>query len=119
MKGHPSQWINSGLTCRDIADRASDYLEEQLPVLTNVRVGLHLTSCRRCRAYIQQLALVSSTLRTLPKIYPSPLNRLRLHQHFAAHHLHQTNRSLFLCKSQPCLPTDTHDHSIRYDDVEF
>jgi len=86
MKDHPSQWIRSGLTCRDVTDRASEYLDDCLSVLTKVRVGLHLASCARCRAYMKQIDLVSSTLRSLPKLYPSPVNRLRLRQGFAARH---------------------------------
>ena len=86
MKDHPSQWIHSGLTCRDVTDRASEYLDDRLPILTKVRVGLHLASCAHCRAYMKQIDLVSSALRSLPKLYPSPLNRLRLRQRFAASH---------------------------------
>ena len=86
MNDHPSQWIPSGLTCRDVTDRASEYLDDRLPILTKVRVGLHLASCAHCRAYVKQIDLVSSALRSLPKLYPSPLNRLRLRQRFAARH---------------------------------
>ena len=86
MKDHPSQWIHSGLTCRDVAERASEYLDDRLPLLTKVRIGLHLMSCAHCRAYVKQINLVSSALRSLPKLYPSPLNRLRLSQWFAARH---------------------------------
>ena len=86
MKDHPSQWIHSGLTCRDLTDRASEYLDDRLPILTKVRVGLHLASCAHCRAYMEQIDLVSSALRSLPKLYPSPLNRLCLSERFAARH---------------------------------
>ena len=86
MKDHPLQWIHSGLTCRDVTDRASKYLDDRIPILTNVRVGLHLASCAHCRAYMKQIDLVSSALRSLPKLYPSPLNRFRLRQRFAARH---------------------------------
>ena len=86
MNDHPSQWIPSGLTCRDVTDRASEYLDDRLPILTKVRVGLHLASCAHCRAYVKQIDLVSSALRSLPKLYPSPLNRLRLSERFAARH---------------------------------
>ena len=86
MKDHPSQWIPSGLTCRDVTDRASEYLDDRLPILTKVRVGLHLASCAHCRAYMKQIDLVSSALRSLPKLYPSPLNRLCLSKRFAARH---------------------------------
>jgi len=85
MKDHPSQWIHSGLTCRDVTDRASEYLDDRLPVLTNVRVGLHLASCAHCRAYVKQIKLVCETLAFFPKQAPSPITRLRLRQQFAAH----------------------------------
>jgi predicted anti-sigma-YlaC factor YlaD len=69
MKDHPSQWINSGLTCRDVARNASDYDEDRLPVFTKIRIGLHLASCADCRAYARQMALVRDALGRLPKIY--------------------------------------------------
>ena len=84
MKDHPSQWVQSGLTCRDVTSRASEYLDNRLAILTNVRVGLHLASCASCRAYVTQISLVSTALRRLPALYPSALNRLRLRQQFAA-----------------------------------
>jgi anti-sigma factor RsiW len=86
MKDHPSQWIHSGLTCRDVAEWATDYLEDRLPALTAIRIGLHVTSCAHCRAYVKQIDLVSSALRRLPKLYPSPVNRLRLSERFAGRH---------------------------------
>ncbi|NOT96258.1 MAG: zf-HC2 domain-containing protein [Nitrospira sp.] len=88
MKDHPSQWISSGLTCRDVTDRAVEYLDEDLPVLTKIRVGLHLASCAPCRVYVKQLGLISSVLQNLPRLYPSPLNRLRLRQQFAESYGH-------------------------------
>jgi predicted anti-sigma-YlaC factor YlaD len=86
LKDHPSQWIHNGLTCRDVTDRVSEYLNDRLSILTRVRVGLHLASCAHCRAYMKQIDLVSSALRSLPKLYPSPLNRLCLSKRFAARH---------------------------------
>ena len=86
MKEHPSQWIQSGLTCRDVTDRVSKYLDGCIPILTKVQVDLHLASCTHCRAYVQQIDLVSSALKSLPKLYPSPANRVRLRQRFAARH---------------------------------
>jgi predicted anti-sigma-YlaC factor YlaD len=86
MKDDPSQWIHSELTCRDVTDRTSEYLDNRLSILTNVRVDLHLASCASCRVYLAQLNLISSALRNLPRLYPSTLNRLRLRQRFAARH---------------------------------
>ena len=86
MKDHPSQWIHNGLTCRDVAERASHYLEDRLPLSTKILVGLHLASCAGCRSYVKQIAAVCETLVGLPKLYPPPNNRLRLRQQFAVHH---------------------------------
>lgn len=86
MKDHPSQWTSNGLTCRDVTDRASEYLDDRLLSLTNVLVDLHLASCGHCRVYMKQIDLISSALRGLPTLYPSPMNRLRLRQQFATRH---------------------------------
>ena len=92
MKDHPSQGIHRGLTCRDLTDRASEYLDGCLPILTKVRVGLHLSFCAHCRAYVKQIDLVSSALRSFPNLYPSPVNRLHLRQQFAAMHTSWSTR---------------------------
>lgn len=87
MKDHPSlQWIHSSLTCLDVTDRASEYLDDRLPNLIKVLVGLHLTSCVYCRTYVKQIDLVSSALRSLPNLYPAPANRFHLHQQVGSHH---------------------------------
>lgn len=88
MKDHPSQWIASGLTCRQVVERTSDYLDERLHLLPNVRVALHLASCAGCRAYVTQTALVRHALSSLPRQTPSPIQRLKLRQQFAASHSH-------------------------------
>ncbi len=79
MKEH----VSEGLTCWDVTGYASEYLDDRLPTLTKVRIGLHLAFCAHCRSYVKQIDLVSSALRNLPKLYPSPVNRLHLRQQFA------------------------------------
>lgn len=86
MNGHPSQWTYTGLTCRDVAEQVTDYLEGRLPALTTIRVGLHLASCADCRAYAMQIGFVSSALCSLPKLYPAPVNRFLVRRQFAVHH---------------------------------
>lgn len=93
MKDYPSQWTHSGLTCRDVADRASEYLDDRIPILTKAQVGLHLAFCPHCRAYVKQIDLVSSALRGLPRIYPTPVNRLRLCRQFAVHQGQSVSRT--------------------------
>lgn len=86
MNNDPSQRIHSGLTCREVTDRASEYLDNRLSILTKVRIDLHVANCACCRVYMAQLSLVSSALRSLPQPYPSPVNHLRLRQQFVARH---------------------------------
>lgn len=83
MNDHPSQWIQSGLTCCIVADFASEYLDDHLPMRTKIRVGFHLASCVDCRTYLKQMALVCEAAAGLPKPYPSPIGRMHLRQHFA------------------------------------
>lgn len=84
MKDHPSQWIRSGLTCRDLTGLVSKYLDDRLQILTKIRIGLHLASCADCRTYVSHIMLVRDTLTCLPRSAPSPINRLRLHRQFSA-----------------------------------
>jgi predicted anti-sigma-YlaC factor YlaD len=60
------------LNCREITERAGDYLDAALPWHVRVQMGLHLLMCRFCREYVRQLALVIATLRQLPAEPPSP-----------------------------------------------
>ena len=93
MKAYPLQWIHVGLICRDVAERATDYLEDRVPALMTIRIGLHLNSCADCRSYVMQIGLVSSALRSFPKIYSTPVNRLRLCWQFAVHQGQSVSRT--------------------------
>ena len=60
------------LNCREVTERASDFLDAALPWHARLRVRLHLMMCRFCREYVRQMALVARTLRRLPSQEPSP-----------------------------------------------
>jgi anti-sigma factor RsiW len=62
-------------TCRDVAERASDLLDETVPWGTRLQLRAHLFMCRRCREYVRQLALVIAALRRLPPDPPSEAER--------------------------------------------
>ncbi|MBA5867750.1 MAG: hypothetical protein GDA67_13745 [Nitrospira sp. CR1.3] len=83
MKDHPSQWIASGLTCREVAGLTSEYLDDAPSLPIKFRVGLHLASCAHCRAYVNQIILIRDTVARSRRPVPSPFNRLRLRRHFA------------------------------------
>lgn len=43
------------LTCRDVSEKATDYMEGALPPTNQLRVWTHLRLCPACRRYLQQL----------------------------------------------------------------
>lgn len=51
------------LTCRDLAERATDYLEGDLSLWHRLRVRVHLNMCARCRAYLGQMRKTVRVLR--------------------------------------------------------
>jgi anti-sigma factor RsiW len=46
---------DAGLTCRELVELVSDYLEEELPVAERSRFEAHLTGCPHCAAYLRQM----------------------------------------------------------------
>jgi hypothetical protein len=58
------------LNCREITERASDFLEPSLPWGVRLQVRMHLLMCRFCREYVRQLSLVVRTMRLLPRRAP-------------------------------------------------
>ena len=51
------------LTCRDVTEHATDFMEGALPVRTHLAMRLHLFLCRMCRAYLHQLRRTVGLLR--------------------------------------------------------
>lgn len=43
------------LTCRDLTEDASAYLDGEVPPLRRARLRLHLMMCGNCRRYLAQL----------------------------------------------------------------
>ncbi len=50
------------LTCRELTELVTDYLERRLSMADRLRFELHLGMCRHCRVYIRQM---KQTIRTL------------------------------------------------------
>ena len=68
------------LTCRDVAEYATDYMDGALPLRTRLAVRLHLFVCRMCRAYLAQLRRTVSLLRGRGLAGPSPVIEGRIVQ---------------------------------------
>jgi predicted anti-sigma-YlaC factor YlaD len=63
------------LSCKELTEIATDYLEEELSRGERLRVQVHLWMCRYCRSYLDQMRKVVALLRRLPK-EPVPPNLL-------------------------------------------
>jgi predicted anti-sigma-YlaC factor YlaD len=59
------------LNCREVSERASDFLDTTLPWSVRLQMRVHLMMCGACREYVGQMALVVGALRRLPRNEPS------------------------------------------------
>jgi predicted anti-sigma-YlaC factor YlaD len=66
------------LTCRDVTELVTDYLEGRQAFFDRMRFELHLGMCRHCRAYLRQMRVTIETLRKLSEgsIPPEIMQRL-------------------------------------------
>lgn len=58
------------LTCRELTETITDYLEGRMPLLRRLEFQLHLGMCGNCRAYLQQ---IRSTVRLLGRLPDEPM----------------------------------------------
>ena len=55
-----------GLSCRELVDLVSDYLEGALPAAAHARFETHIAGCDDCAAYLRQMRETLAVLGTLP-----------------------------------------------------
>lgn len=55
------------LSCKNINEKASQYIDGELTIRLRLAVGSHLLMCVHCRRYVRQLAAMVNTLRQRPK----------------------------------------------------
>ncbi len=56
------------LTCKELTELITDYLEERLPRSEQVRFEQHLSVCSACVTYLDQMRLTIKTLGARPRI---------------------------------------------------
>lgn len=59
------------LTCKEVTEPVTDYLEGRLSIGQRVSFHMHLGMCRHCRAYLRQMKMTVRTLGHLPE-EPTP-----------------------------------------------
>jgi len=55
------------MSCREITQLVTAYVEGALPLRDRLRFQLHIGMCRHCRAYLRQMKLTAKTLGYLPE----------------------------------------------------
>lgn len=69
------------LTCKELVELITDYLEGVLPAAEHARFDEHLAGCPFCRTYLEQMRQTIDTVGHLPEesVEPSALNALLAH----------------------------------------
>lgn len=70
-----------GLSCKEMVELVTDYLEDALPADMRNRFERHLTACDPCVVYVEQMRQTIASLGKLPEesIPTSSLDLLREH----------------------------------------
>lgn len=55
------------LTCQQLSELITDYVEGRMPFWQRVQLQMHLGMCRHCRAYLHQMKTTQKTLGKLPQ----------------------------------------------------
>jgi hypothetical protein len=58
------------MSCREVAELSTEYLEGSLPFWRRMAVRMHLAMCRRCPAFMDQLR---KTIELLGRLPPDPM----------------------------------------------
>ena len=70
------------LSCHDVTERVTDYIEGAMPFGQRVGLWMHLAMCRHCRAYLQQYRDTIAMVNQLPDEPPPPECRDELLRRF-------------------------------------
>ena len=71
-----------GLTCRELVELVTDYLEGTLPAADRARFEQHLALCPNCPAYLEQMRQTIRALGMLPEESITPEARQELLEAF-------------------------------------
>ncbi|MBY0248193.1 MAG: hypothetical protein BVN28_10255 [Nitrospira sp. ST-bin4] len=74
----------SEITCREVAEWTSAYLDAHAGEDRNLLISLHLAGCAGCEAYVKQIACVRDLVGSLPETAMIPTLSDTLRQALAA-----------------------------------
>lgn len=67
MTDHKTDEQAREITCQEVAEWTSAYLDAHAGEDRNVQVALHLASCAGCQTYVKQIAFVRDLVGLLPE----------------------------------------------------
>jgi len=71
--GHEaSKFVKKEITCREVVEWTSAYLDEHAGEERKQQIALHLAACAGCGTYVKQIASVRDLVRLLPQAADSP-----------------------------------------------
>lgn len=78
--------IGRDLTCRELVELVTDYLEDALAPAERERFELHLNTCPGCMTYLDQMRSIIAAVGSLPPETISPESRDELLRAFRDWH---------------------------------
>ena len=72
------------ITCQEVVQWASAYLDEHVGDEGKRQIFLHWVICAGCETYVKQIVMIRDTVGSLPKAADQPLDMHRLKQAFLA-----------------------------------
>ena len=72
------------ITCQEIAQWTSTYLNDHVGDERKRQIAVHLAICAGCETYVKQIATVRDVVGLLPKTVEQPADSHRLRQAFIA-----------------------------------
>jgi anti-sigma factor RsiW len=84
MAQEEKQPFNQEITCQEIAQWTSAYLDDHVGDERKRQIAVHLAVCAGCETYVKQIATVRDVVRLLPKAVEQPSDSHRLQQAFVA-----------------------------------
>jgi anti-sigma factor RsiW len=83
MEHEASKSVKKEITCREVVEWTSAYLDEHAGEDRNQQIALHLAACAGCEAYVKQIASVRDLVRLLPQAVDSSAESDRVRQAIA------------------------------------
>ncbi len=70
------------LSCREVTELSTRYLERDLPLWQRMQLRLHLSMCQHCRAFVDQLQKTVKVVARVPSRPVSDATRAELLRRF-------------------------------------